>query len=1138
MNRPQNLISNSKMSGVSNSFLKRLRGNFAKLLPLTFIILAFTCSASAQATFVSSTSGSTTNSHNANSVTISGFTVPSGLNSSLLVVSVAIREENNDNLPFDKFVGSVSYGSTTFTAGNNGGQIGAFDKSGGGPKQVRIEMWYLKMPTPGTNSITVTLANNQTGEFAIGVALFHFVHPINPFRTQTTLCTTPTGATETPSTNFVGEQSDAGTGNSIVDVHVTSEEEDLIVTAIATDDTASPNPLISEAGFPVHTQYAISSSNFGANGAAQGLSGYTATTTCSVTGWKITGNQPYALMGIALIGGSAPTAVTMQSYNAVQNGRTVKIEWQTQNEIDNLGFNIYREAKGIRTRINSELIAGSALKIGGAIRNQSGNRYSWFDTLPKKSKNASYWIEEVDTKGETTLFGPMAPALTSDKAGFTATGNEGMLLSKLANSINLANPSSETTFIETKASPVELTAATVQGQFSLAGKAAVKIAVNKEGWYQISQPQLVAAGLNSAVDSRYLQLFVDGVEQPLSVLANKSGGFDSSSSIGFYGLPLDTPSTDTHVYWLTVGSQPGLRMVKSKSTGPNSAALNFTSTVERKDRFIYFSGLINGDTENFFGSFIYSQPVSQTLNLKNVDLTSAQSAVLEISMQGVTQIAHRVLVELNGTSLGEIDYEGQQKGYSQFSVPNSQLREGINTIRLVGANGSSDFNLVDYIRLTYKHSFNADNDSLKLLVSGKEQVTINGFTSPSIRVFDLTNPNAVQELEGTVKDNRGSYSIKVGAKDSGQRILYALASSQSKAPVSITANSLSNLAATSNAANLLIISPGAFSAAAENLKTARQSEGYQTAVINIEDVYDEFSYGNKSPQAIKSFFEYAKNNWQVAPKFAVLVGDATYDPRNYLGYGYNDMIPTKLLGTTQLETASDDWLTDFDNDGIPEIAIGRLPVKTSDEASAMVFKLLSYPSNKPSASALLVSDVNDPKFSFEQANNTLTTILQGHLQVTELQRGDYPGNTAAAKAQFIAELDSGKAFVNYVGHGYVSVWRDNLFTSNDARVLTNNKLPVFVGITCMNGYFQDVLQDSLGKAMMKSQGGSIASWVSSGITSPEEQTLINQEFYRQLFSGSGEITIGEAAARAKLAITNKELRKTYILLGDPTLKFR
>jgi peptidase C25-like protein len=105
---------------------------------------------------------------------------------------------------------------------------------------------------------------------------------------------------------------------------------------------------------------------------------------------------------------------------------------------------------------------------------------------------------------------------------------------------------------------------------------------------------------------------------------------------------------------------------------------------------------------------------------------------------------------------------------------------------------------------------------------------------------------------------------------------------------------------------------------------------------DVDDVYDEFSFGQKSPQAIRDFMSFATSSWKIRPGYLLLAGDASYDPKNYLGYGDSDAVPTRLLDTAFLETASDDWFTDFNNDGIAEIATGRLPICTVAEANSMV----------------------------------------------------------------------------------------------------------------------------------------------------------------------------------------------------------
>ena len=63
----------------------------------------------------------------------------------------------------------------------------------------------------------------------------------------------------------------------------------------------------------------------------------------------------------------------------------------------------------------------------------------------------------------------------------------------------------------------------------------------------------------------------------------------------------------------------------------------------------------------------------------------------------------------------------------------------------------------------------------------------------------------------------------------------------------------------------------------------------------------------------------------------------------------------------------------------------------------------------------------------------------------------------------------------------------------------------------------------------------MAVWASSGISDAGEQADMNLELYRLLFNGE-DLTIGEATMRAKRAITDKNVRKTWILFGDPTTR--
>jgi hypothetical protein len=104
--------------------------------------------------------------------------------------------------------------------------------------------------------------------------------------------------------------------------------------------------------------------------------------------------------------------------------------------------------------------------------------------------------------------------------------------------------------------------------------------------------------------------------------------------------------------------------------------------------------------------------------------------------------------------------------------------------------------------------------------------------------------------------------------------------------------------------------------------------------------------------------------------------------------------------------------------------------------------------------------------------------------------------------------------------------------------LTNTQLSLFVMMTCLNGYAHDAYIDSLGESLLKAEnGGAVAVWASSGFTEPQPQFVMGSEFYRQLF-GAQSLRLGEVIRNAKMAVSDQDVRRTWILLGDPAMRLR
>ena len=829
-----------------------------------------------------------------------------------------------------------------------------------------------------------------------------------------------------------------------------------------------------------------------------------------------------------------PTAIHDLTAAATSFDNGTLIEWRTGLEVSNLGFNLYQEASGKRTLVNPQLIAGSALVAGSETVMTAGRAYCWFDSSPPDN-TAVYWLEAIDINGRSTWSGPFYTTRSSGQLPDYRIRQAAALAELSRRALAGQNATCQ---LERSAAMAPATLSSLSLQSSIASNEALKISVRSEGWYRVTQPELLRAGLNEKINPQSLRLFADGIEQPILVTGESDGSFDSGDSIEFYGMGLDTPSTDTRVYWLFASEGQGKRIKLAQSYGKPGGAQGFPYTIERKERTIYFSSLLNGEAENFFGSVIASQPVDQSLMLHSIDAGNDSRAVLQVALQGVTDLPqspdHQVRVMLNGSMVGQLSFDGRQHSVEEFSIPQALLAEGTNTVTLIAEGGSSDISLVDYVRLTYSHTFTAEQNALKLTVpEGTRSQTITGFSSSDIRVFDVTDPIATTEIAGVIDKQPSGYSVTVDMAGEGSRKLLAMTSVRILQPISISQNLPSRLRQPANGADLLVITCRDLMSSLEPLASLRRDQGLSVTLVDIEDIYDEFSFGNKSPQAIKDFLAYATTSWKKTPRYVLFAGDASYDPRNYLGFGETDLVPTRLIDTQFMETASDDWFADFNNDGLAEISIGRLAARTAEETTLMVNKLIRYDQSKPSEEALLVADRNDG-FNFEAASLAIEPLLIG-LRATEVFRSRADDETA--KNLVIEALNRGQKIVNYAGHGSADAWRGGLLTSNDATELENSRLTLFVMMTCLNGYFDDPASGSLAEALMKSPGGAVAVWASSGMTTADEQALMNRELYRQLFTNRG-IALGEAIKRAKGAVSDGDVRRTWILLGDPTMRVK
>lgn len=828
------------------------------------------------------------------------------------------------------------------------------------------------------------------------------------------------------------------------------------------------------------------------------------------------------------------SATKFAKVEAFSDGQGVWLEWQMAQEANNLGFTVRRSnvKNGSGETVNRGLISGAYLEVGET--NSAGRKYSYFDATG--NSGSSYSIETLNLNGARGSSKRISVRAVGDLTAVAGASSGAMRAA--AASANLTPASEEMNLpIDLKAEVAQnATQADAARQLWVAAQAGVKIGVRSDGFYRVTRAQLETAGFNASGSTANWQLYVNGVEQSINVAAN--GGY-----IEFYGRAVDTSEADTQIYYLVAGETAGKRIGTTyrRQIGGRILSNSYAQSVTKKERFVYTSNVLNGDTENFFGSVIGNGGATVSFPLSGIDFSSATTGV-DLTIQGLTTTAHQTKILLNGHELGTISFESRNSSKAHYDIPTEYLVEGTNNLQMT-ALGAGDITLFDTIKFDFLRKYQADGNAVTFYTPNYRAVYVDNFSTANVRVFDITYGDGISQIGNlSVEQNNGKYRVYLPSNRG--RVMLAVEDSAILSPATVTANVPSTLTTTNHNADLVIVTYKNWAAQANDWAAYRRAQGFGVEVVNIEDIYDEHNFGATSSLAVRSFLQYAYTNWQTAPKYVLLIGDATYDIKNYFGGGYNSFIPTRLVDTVYTESGSDDALADFNDDGLTEIAIGRIPAKNAAYVTQQLGKVTAFEQSLAQngleqRGALFASDVPNG-YDFASLSDRVRQQLPQSVTSVAVNLTE-----SDAQSHLLSEMNSGRFIVNYSGHGTTADWSDpnsGFFNKSIAAQLSNNNLSIFTMLTCLNGFFinpnQSASGDGLAETLLTAQKGAVATWASTGLTTPDVQEIMATRFYQQL--GAGNFTrLGDLIKDAKTEISyGRDVRLSWVLLGDPTLKVR
>ena len=464
-----------------------------------------------------------------------------------------------------------------------------------------------------------------------------------------------------------------------------------------------------------------------------------------------------------------------------------------------------------------------------------------------------------------------------------------------------------------------------------------------------------------------------------------------------------------------------------------------------------------------------------------------------------------------------------------------------------------------YDNYTFFRSLSARGNASRFVIQGADA---------SMLVFDVTDGVNPQQMETSLNGTELSFSIPASAS---LREFVVVKPSQIKAPVTVGEVVNQNLHALPQQDMIIIAQPN-FTTQAERLAEAHRTKDNLTVrVVTPESIYNEFSSGTPDATAYRRFmkmFYDRKTSEADAPKYLLLFGDGSFDNRK-LTSAWKSVDMSNMLLTYQTENSLssqsyviDDYfgfLDDADNKKSLQnkklcLGIGRFPIRTVEQATQMVDKVISYMENKNTGSwknnLCFMADDGSNTDGFMTEHMEFADQLAGYVEsehpeflVNKLYYDAYKKDMTAGTYPDVRSglqklLKDGLLLFNYTGHGGTTALSDEkVLTQTDINQFTYTHLPVWVTATCDFTRFDDLNTSAGEDVFLNKSSGGIALFTTVRVAYSRPNFPINDNVIRNLFERNNgrRRTLGEVMQATKNTLSSV-YKLGFCLIGDPAVK--
>ena len=735
----------------------------------------------------------------------------------------------------------------------------------------------------------------------------------------------------------------------------------------------------------------------------------------------------------------------------------------------------------------------------------------------------------------------------------------------------------------------------------------LKIAVTSKGMYRLSYELLADAGFPvDDLDPAFIQMYGNGGKQlpqsnaapvfnqprqnAIAVYGGDDGSFDPGDYVVFFGQSphslfyeradennwnihySNNPYSDTTYYFITAGSEPGLR-VQQRPSVPGDGTLITTSDglfAHERDLFT----IVQSGREWYGELFTSGAETEVVFPVPGLIKTSA--ARLTTSVIGRSTGAARLQVNINNLQTASIGLEPiVSETYSikgsvnkkQLPLLSSTLNGSANDeVRLtLRMNGSGRANL-DYILLEASQQLKWNEQTFFFRNKNSTELSnwAMGNAPGDLFIWDLSDPLKPVNQGYALSGDRLNYGT-VASSGSRPREFVAFNESSLAIPERITSIDNQDVLGTTTP-EMLIICPARFRSEASRLAQHKNHRNLATTVVEVEELFNEFASGTRDVTAIRNFVRTLYLRSPDRLKYLLLFGKGTFDFKNIQGNA-NNFVPTYESRNSLhpiysyssddyfgfMEEDEGEWIENASGDHTMDIGVGRLPVKSTREATTVVDKIIHYENASLTGDwkrkVAFVADDGDRNRHQLDAEDLATFVDTNHpaFKIDKLYTDAFQqvstsvGEVAPGLNNALNTLiDEGALIINYTGHGSEQGWaQERILDLTMVNTWDNyERLPFFVTATCEFGRHDSPVITSGGELLLLNpRGGAIGLVTTARPVFSSSNFRLNQAFYRKIFArvNNQYLTLGEIFRQTKNEALSGSVNRNFSLLGDPSV---